>query len=98
MQLYMQLLFYLALIFKLVNMSKEGERGRLGQKGDFGLLRGRNAKEGVEVKKSESPSKRGRLDSYVHDFITLLLELQQILFSVSVVIGGMTSLMAQAGC
>ncbi|KAK3084220.1 hypothetical protein FSP39_010227 [Pinctada imbricata] len=46
-------------------MPKEGERGRLGQKeGDFGLPRGRNAKEGDEVKKRESPSKRGKVDRY----------------------------------
>ena len=46
-------------------MPKEGERGRLGQKeGDFDLLPGRNAKEGDEVKKRESPSKRGRVDRY----------------------------------
>ncbi|KAK3083734.1 hypothetical protein FSP39_002255 [Pinctada imbricata] len=44
-------------------MPKEGERGRLGQKeGDFSFPRGRNAKEGDEFKKRESPSKRGRVD------------------------------------
>ena len=56
----------------MVNMSKEGERGRFGQKeGDFGLLPGRNAKEGDEVKKRESPSKRGRLDRYAYRLMYL---------------------------